>query len=141
MGHLTCWMGLDDSTTDNGCLQYVPGSHRWELLPKTDLANDMAAIEQVLSDEQKAMFKPVPIELRAGECAFHHPMVVHGSYENRSERPRRAVVLNVFRDGTLSDQDEPLLEGTDPIPKGKPMGGRFCPLLYDASRLRIRRRP
>ena len=29
MQHLTCWVALDDSTEDNGCLQYVAGSHRW----------------------------------------------------------------------------------------------------------------
>ncbi|MEP6467837.1 MAG: phytanoyl-CoA dioxygenase family protein, partial [Parafilimonas sp.] len=28
IAHLTCWCGLDDSTKENGCLQYVPGSHR-----------------------------------------------------------------------------------------------------------------
>ena len=37
MGHLTCWIGLDDSTLDNGCVHYVPGSHRWNLLPVTGL--------------------------------------------------------------------------------------------------------
>ena len=93
----------------------------------------MVAIKGVLSEEQKAKFRPLPIELKAGQCSFHHPLTVHGSYENRSDRPRRAVVLNVFKDGTLSDQDQPLLQGADPIPRGQPMGGRFCPLLYEAS--------
>ena len=41
MAHLTCWIGLDDATKDNGCLQYLPGSHRWSLLPITGLAGDM----------------------------------------------------------------------------------------------------
>ena len=59
MSHLTCWIGLDDATRDNGCLQYVPGSHRWQLLPITGLAGDMNAIQAVLSDEQKRQFKPV----------------------------------------------------------------------------------
>ena len=31
IAHLTCWCGLDDSTIENGCLQYVPGSQRWGL--------------------------------------------------------------------------------------------------------------
>ena len=35
MAHLTCWIALDDVTGENGCLQYVPGSHRWPLLPMT----------------------------------------------------------------------------------------------------------
>ncbi len=32
MAHLSCWIGLDDSTRENGCVHYVPGSHRWDLL-------------------------------------------------------------------------------------------------------------
>src|SRR2546423_1120669 len=66
MAHLTCWIGLDDATRDNGCLHYVPGSHRWELLPVTGLASDMDAIQTVLSPEQRAQFKPVAIELKKG---------------------------------------------------------------------------
>ena len=34
LAHLTCWIGLDDSTIANGCLNYVPGSHKWLDLPK-----------------------------------------------------------------------------------------------------------
>jgi hypothetical protein len=45
----------------------VPGSHRWGLLPITGLANDMRAIESVLSEEHKAQFTPVPIELFVGD--------------------------------------------------------------------------
>lgn len=133
MAHLTCWIGLDDATVDNGCIQYIPGSHKWDLLPVTGLADDMDAIQTVLTDEQKAQFKPVAIELKAGEAAFHHPLMVHGSYENRTERPRRAMVINVIRDGVKSARDETLLEGVPAIPAGEPMDGRFFPLLYDPS--------
>lgn len=129
MQHLTCWIGLDDSTLDNGCIHYVQGSHRWPLLPMTDLGNDMEAIRTVLSEGQLEQFKPVPCELKAGHASFHHPLTLHGSYENRSPKPRRAIVLNVCLDGTLSDQDEPLLENSDPVPKGQPLNGRFYPLL------------
>lgn len=129
MQHLTCWIGLDDSTVDNGCVHYVPRSHRWPLLPRPKLAGDMEAIRSVLAPEQLDDFEPVACEMRAGEASFHHPLMLHGSYENRSDRPRRAIVLNVVRDGTLSDQAAPLLEGVDPIPPGEPLGGRFFPLL------------
>src|SRR6184192_2204527 len=85
MAHLTCWIGLDDSTKENGCVYYVPGSHRWELLPITGLAGDMNAVQTVLSPEQKKQFQPVAIELKAGEASFHHPLMMHGSYENRTD--------------------------------------------------------
>lgn len=131
LAHLTCWIGLDDSTKENGCLYYVPGSHRWNLLPVTGLTGNMDEIRTVLTDEQKAAFRPVPVELKRGECSFHHALLVHGSYENRSERGRRATLVNFFRDGVRSASDEEVLEGVPPIPKGMPMGGRFFPLLYD----------
>jgi ectoine hydroxylase-related dioxygenase (phytanoyl-CoA dioxygenase family) len=132
MAHLTCWIGLDDATRDNGCLHYVPGSHRWPLLPITGLAGDMEAIREVLTPEQYERFQhPAAIELKAGEAAFHHPLMIHGSFANSTDRPRRATVINVFRDGTISDTDEVLLDGVPIIYKGEKMAGQFFPLLYD----------
>lgn len=132
MAHLTCWIGLDDSTRDNGCVHYIPGSHRWELLPITGLAGDMAAIQKVLTADQWEQFQhPVAVELKAGECVFHHPLTVHGSFENSTDRPRRAVVINTVRDGVCSASDQPLLGGVPAIPAGQPLTGRFFPLLYD----------
>ena len=75
---------------------------------------------------------PVAIELEKGECSFHHPLMVHGSFENRTDRPRRATVINVIRDGVKSDSDQPPLAGVPPVPPGQPMEGQFFPLLYTA---------
>lgn len=135
MAHLSCWIGLDEATRENGCVHYVPGSHRWNLLPITGLADDMNAIQSVLTDEQKSCFKPVAVELKKGEASFHHPLMVHGSFDNRSGRQRRALVINVFRDGVRSASDAPPLEGVPPIPAGEKMGGRFFPLLFDPARM------
>lgn len=131
MAHLSCWIGLDDSTRENGCVHYVPGSHKWKLLPITGLANDMDAIQTVLTREQKKNFQPVPIELKKGEASFHHPLMVHGSYENSTDRPRRATVINVFRDGVVSASNKPPLEGVPPISVGQKLQGQFFPLLFN----------
>jgi ectoine hydroxylase-related dioxygenase (phytanoyl-CoA dioxygenase family) len=130
MAHVSCWIGMDDSTRENGCVHYVPGSHRWPLLPRTSFANEMDAVFESLTAEQQAEFKPVAIELKAGECSFHHPLMVHGSYANCTDKPRRAVVINAFRDGVRSASNEPLLEGVPVIPSGAKIEGRFFPLLF-----------
>jgi ectoine hydroxylase-related dioxygenase (phytanoyl-CoA dioxygenase family) len=130
MAHLTCWIALDDATEENGCLRYIPGSHRWDLLPITGLAGQMNAIEDVLTPSQRAAFTPVPAPLKRGEAVFHHPLMVHGSSENRSRRPRRGAVLNVVRDGVRSASSEPLLQGIPVVPAGQPLAGQFFPLLY-----------
>ncbi len=111
LAHLTCWIGLDDSTIENGCLNYVPGSHKWPDLPKPVLTGEMDGIRSSLPDELKDKFVPVAIELKKGECAFHHARTMHGSGANDTQRPRRATVINVFRDGVMSNADEPLLAG------------------------------
>ncbi|NQX42299.1 Phytanoyl-CoA dioxygenase (PhyH) [Pedobacter steynii] len=130
MQHLTCWVGLDDASTENGCLYYVPKSHNWGLLDKPDLAGDMEGLMQYLTEEQKAEFKPVPIELKKGHATFHHPLMVHGSFPNKSPCSRSAFVLNVFTDGTKSNTDEILLKGVPPIKAGQQMEGQFFPLIF-----------
>jgi ectoine hydroxylase-related dioxygenase (phytanoyl-CoA dioxygenase family) len=134
MAHLTAWIALDDTDEANGAVQYIPGSHRWDLLPITGLAGDMEAIRAALTDSQWAQFQhPMMTRLKAGEAAFHHPLMIHGSQSNRTDRPRRATVLNVVRDGVCSQSNESLLEGVPPIPVGQPLGGQFFPLLLGES--------
>lgn len=134
MQHLTCWTALDDASLENGCLHYIPKSHKWGLLDAPSIAGDMNGLLNYLSKEQKEQFKnPVAIELKKGYGTFHHPLMVHGSYENKSNMRRRAFVLNVFADGTISNTDDELLAGVPPVPKGKKMEGKFFPLLFDGN--------
>lgn len=131
MQHLTCWTALDDASMENGCLYYIPGSHRWNLLDKIELAGDMDGIQAHLTPDQQNQYdKKVAIEMPAGYGTFHHPLMMHGSYENRSNRSRRAFVINVFADGTLSDSNQAMQEGIPVIPKGEKMSGKFFPLLF-----------
>lgn len=132
MQHLTCWTALDDANKSNGCLHYIPKSHKWGLLDKPILTGPMDEFKNYLNDAQKEEFKnQVAIEIKKGHASFHHPLMVHGSYENNSEYSRRAFVLNAFADGTVSNSDEPLLKGVPAIEKGKKMEGQFFPLLLD----------
>ena len=135
MAHLTCWIGLDDATEENGCLHYIPGSHRWGLLKKTGLAGDMASVRQVLSPQQIADFdRKCPVVLKKGEATFHHPLMMHGSYANRSNQQRRATVINVLADGVMSNfegEDSPGTTNFPMLPKGQKMKGDFYPVLFD----------
>lgn len=132
MQHLTCWVALDDANKENGCLHYVPKSHNWGLLEKPNLAGDMEKLNDYLTEAQKKEFmNKVAIEMPKGYGTFHHPLLVHGSYENKSDRSRRAFVLNVFSDGTTSDESEELLPGVPVVEKGAMMQGQFFPLLFD----------
>ena len=131
--HLTCWIGLDDSTIESGCVHFIPGSHRWDLLPKLSLLSDMDGIQSILTPEQREAFKPEPMILKAGECSFHHGLTIHGSYGNRADHPRRAIVLNFMHPETRSGNGtRPLLVHTPIIPEGQIIEGTHFPIVYDA---------
>ena len=136
MHHLTCWIGLDDASKENGCLYFVPGSHKWGLLPVTGLTGDMNAVKEVLNEQQLNVFeKRVANELPKGYASFHHPLTMHGSYANYSERPRRAVVINAMDHRTLGNTAEyDRLEALQSFPamlQNQPLDSRFFPLLFD----------
>lgn len=142
--HVTVHIALDDQTLENGCLQYIPGSHRWnrngQPLPVLDFNfKDMEGIKTILTKEELENFQLRPALLKKGEASFHHSMAVHGSYANTTEHPRRAAVLNYFADGVISNTDSPMLFPKEDqrfhvaanIPKGQKMDGQFYPLVFD----------
>lgn len=133
--HLTVHIALDaqSAAAANGSLEYVPGSQRWPLLPVTSRHfSDMDSISAVLDAGQRAQLAARrTVALAAGQAAFHHPLTVHGSHGNASEGARRAAVVNVLCDGTVSATDAPLLEGLPAIPAGQPLIGKFFPLLIE----------
>lgn len=94
----TVWVALDDATVANGCLHFVPGSHRWELTPPGDLGPDLGAVFAGRPDLREA---PVPTPLPAGGCTIHNARTVHGAGANMTPGRRRAMTAAFMPDGVL----------------------------------------
>ncbi len=82
---------LDDADRSNGCFRLIPGSHRRGMLPGRQGEGVLGPLftHPDHFDEASAVAAEVP----AGSLVFFSPHSVHGSQPNRSERPRRALVL------------------------------------------------
>ena len=95
------------------------------------------AIQSVLNDEQKEAFKPVAIEMNAGYACFHHPLMMHGSYENRTERPppRRGPQHPSATASSPPTKANRSSTASRTIPQGEKMQGRFFPLLFDPAQI------
>jgi ectoine hydroxylase-related dioxygenase (phytanoyl-CoA dioxygenase family) len=90
----TVWIALDDATTDNGCLRFLPGTHKHRSLARHRYndAKDIALpleLEPGLVDESQA----VDLELEAGQISLHDVFLWHGSEANLSDKPRRGMTL------------------------------------------------
>lgn len=93
----SAWIALTDSRVDNGCLKYLPGSHKDPEMIHEETHNP----QNMLSRGQKILpgqFKEsgaIDVELEPGECTFHHFRLAHSSEPNNSDR-RRIGILFVF---------------------------------------------
>jgi len=83
------WVPLDDTDIDNGCLWFVPGSHRGDVLQHKHLGDDPSVHILELVDEPDTS-SAIPVPLRAGGVSFHHPGTLHHARANATDRTRRA---------------------------------------------------
>ncbi|MEL6496735.1 MAG: phytanoyl-CoA dioxygenase family protein [Cyanobacteria bacterium J06623_7] len=95
---LTAWIPLHDVDESHGPLVMVDGSHKWSRSQTAHIRGfnheNHAKLEQNFVRQGKE-FNKVPIILKKGQISFHSSSLVHGSFQNRSNIMRRAVVLNV----------------------------------------------
>jgi phytanoyl-CoA hydroxylase len=80
---------IDAADVENGCLCVVPGSHRLGPLPhQTDGSHFLPLDEWPLE-------RAVTCEANEGDVLFLNYLTVHGSYVNRSTRPRRLLLVQM----------------------------------------------
>jgi hypothetical protein len=86
---LGCWLPLEDVNGENGCMCFLPGSHRGPLLPHRHLGGD-PSVHLLELDVEVDVSGAVEVPLRIGGATFHHSRTLHSTAGNRTDRPRRA---------------------------------------------------
>jgi ectoine hydroxylase-related dioxygenase (phytanoyl-CoA dioxygenase family) len=88
---LSVWMPLQEATIENGCMQFIPGSHKLEVQSHQTIHNDPRIHGLVVDkvDPSTAVKCPLP----AGGATFHHCRTLHYTGPNVSDIPRRAYIL------------------------------------------------
>jgi hypothetical protein len=89
---LTIWIAMQDMPVENGCLRFLPGSHRIGVLEHGSANNDPSCQAlQCTSDLDPVACVSCP--LRAGDCSIHHHRTLHCSNPNTASNPRLAYIL------------------------------------------------
>lgn len=96
---LTAWVALVDVDETNGCMQFLPGSHRLGLVEEGLNFFDSKRDSQLEQMKRRAdVREPVSAVMKAGQVSFHHCLTVHGSGPNFSSGPRRSLVMHLLPD-------------------------------------------
>lgn len=98
---VTAWIALSPATAHSGCMKFVPGSHRQELVPHSDTFAEDNLLSRgqevaVDVDENDAIYA----EIQPGQMSLHHGRLFHGSGPNMSNDRRIALVMRFIRPDT-----------------------------------------
>jgi len=91
---MSVWVPLQDVDEENGCMQFIPGSNKQEILPHQPIGNDPRVHGLELApDAEIDLLHAVVCPLEAGGATFHPTRTLHFTAANESDRPRRALIM------------------------------------------------
>ena len=90
---ISIWVPLQEATLENGCMQFIPHSHRLEVLPHHSINNDPRIIGLEVDDGQMDVRQAVPCPLPPGGATIHPGRTFHYTSPNRTTQPRRAYIM------------------------------------------------
>ncbi|MFN8169572.1 MAG: phytanoyl-CoA dioxygenase family protein [Candidatus Nanopelagicales bacterium] len=100
----TCWLAVDDSTTENGCLQFLPGSNHEPVRPHRPLHGDRSESHTLVTDLRPTdVMRPVPIS--RGDITVHGEGILHGSGGNTSADSWRRAYIVALRSRATVDEE------------------------------------
>jgi phytanoyl-CoA hydroxylase len=96
---LSIWVALDDATLENGCLFFIPGSHKKTTFENPGIGKNMGAVFTFYPEFKTA--KPFAAHMKAGSCSFHNGLCIHGAQANMTPGFRRAMTCAYMPDGNV----------------------------------------
>ena len=114
MDLVTAWAAIDNATTGNGCLNFVPGTHRWGMMNRE-------RVDWFVEDLGSDRWPIRPTPLRSGSVSFHHSLILHQSNANLSGKRRRGYAVHYMR--ATSRKDESVMDAPK-MPPFKQVSGR-----------------
>jgi len=103
-GLVTAWIALDESTNTNGCMRYVPGSHRHGIF---DITHDPdRPVHHIPDTKNIDLPESVACPVPAGSVIFHHGCTLHHSEINHTNTWRKALILHYATTDSRSEREQ-----------------------------------
>jgi len=104
---VSLWVALDDVTLQNGCLYFLPGTHKTARYDNSGIGPNIGDIFKVYPEW--AALDAVPAIMKAGSCSFHNGLIAHGAGPNMTPGWRRAMTCGFMPDGSTFNGQQNIL--------------------------------
>ena len=104
---ISIWIALDDATPHNGCLYFLPGTHRQARYDNVNIGQNLRALFDVYP--AWADLEPVAAPMKAGSCSFHNGLTAHAAGANMTPRHRRAMTCAFMPVGSTFNGEQNIL--------------------------------
>lgn len=95
---ISIWVALDDATLHNGCMWYLPGTHKSARYDNVGIGVNMRDLFKHYPEWLK--IEAVPAPAKAGSAVLHNGLTAHSAGANMTPRPRRAMTCAYMPDGS-----------------------------------------
>jgi phytanoyl-CoA hydroxylase len=99
---VTLWFALDEVSEENGCVRYVPGSHKNGMRPH-NLSNVLGFSQGIADWSAQDQAREVSGVAHPGDLLVHHCDTIHRADANLSQRSRRAVAIVYYAAHAVPD--------------------------------------
>lgn len=132
-GALSAWVAVDNVTVENGCMHFVPGSHKLGKQEPIKLSVQGESIVEKMKAQGYEVAEPEVIALPAGGVTFHHGCNFHHAGANLGDSPRRAFAIIYIPDYVLYTGKADAAGAVDEMEPGKPWDHPLHPVLAEGN--------
>jgi phytanoyl-CoA hydroxylase len=99
---VSIWLALDDESSKNGALEFIPGSHTMHFSPEQ--FNDKEYFSESYEDNKKIIADKKATNLRKGDVVLFHCLLLHRANKNTTEQTKISFVYTVKGKNTKAEE-------------------------------------
>ncbi len=104
---LSIWIALEDATYQNGCMYYIPGTHKMSGFDNSAIGENMGDLFKIYPEFKK--IDTVAAPMKAGTCGFHNGLTAHGAGANMTRGTRMAMTCAYMPVGSTFNGNKNIL--------------------------------
>ena len=104
---ISIWIALEEATLENGCMWFIPGSHKLATYENVGIGQNLADLFKIYP--KMAETDPVSGPMQPGDCSFHNGLCAHGAGANMTRKRRIAMTCAYMPVGSTFNGQQNIL--------------------------------